>query len=41
MLVVALQLVGSHGAEDGPDAADAQRSSQEAGIEQDLLLTRF
>lgn len=40
MLIVALQAVGSHGAEDGPDAADAQCSSQEASVEQDLLLPR-
>lgn len=40
VLVVALQAIGSHGTEDGPDAADAQRSSQEAGVEQDLLLPR-
>ena len=38
VLVVALQAVGTHGAEDGPDAADAQSGSQEAGVEQDLLL---
>lgn len=41
MLVVGLQAVGPHGTENGPDAADAQRSSQEAGVEQDLLLLRF
>lgn len=41
MLVVALQAVGSHGAEDGPDTADAQNSRQEADVEQDLLLPRF
>lgn len=41
MLVVALQAVGSHWTEDGPDPADAQRSSQEADVEQDLLLPRF
>lgn len=41
MLVVALQAVGSHGTENGPDPTDAQRSSQEASIEQDLLLPRF
>lgn len=41
MLVVALQAVGSHGAQDGPDTADAQNSRQEADEEQDLLLPRF
>lgn len=41
VLVVALQVVGTHGAEDGPDAADPQRGSQEAGVEQDLLLPVF
>lgn len=38
MLVVSLQAVGTHGTEDGPDATDAQCNSQEAGVEQDLLL---
>lgn len=38
MLVVALQAVGSHGTEDGPDASDAQCSGQEPGVEQDLLV---
>lgn len=38
MLVVGLQAVGSHGTKDGPDAANAQRSSQEAGVEQNLLI---
>lgn len=41
VLIVALQAIGSHGTEDGPNAADAQCSSQEAGVEQDLLLPRF
>lgn len=41
VLIVALQAVGPHGTEDGPDAADAQCSSQEADVEQDLLLPRF
>jgi len=41
VLIVALQAVGSHGTQDGPDAADAQCSGQEAGVEQDLLVPRF
>lgn len=41
VLIVALQAIGSHGTKDGPDATDAQCSSQEAGVEQDLLLPRF
>lgn len=41
VLIVALQAVGSHWTEDGPDASDAQRSSQEAGVEQDLLISRL
>lgn len=41
MLVVALQAVGSHGTEDGSDPTDAQRSSQEASVEQNLLLLRL
>lgn len=41
VLIVALQTIGSHGTEDGPDAADAQCSSQKADVEQDLLLPRF
>ena len=41
VLIVALQAVGPHGTEDGPDATDAQCSSQEAGVEQDLLLPMF
>ena len=38
VLVVALQAVRSHGAEDGPDTPDAQCSCQEPSVEQNLLL---
>lgn len=41
MLIVALQAVGSHRTQDGTNAADAQRSSQEAKVEQHLLLSLF
>lgn len=41
MLVVALQAVGSHGTEDGSDPTDAQHSSQEASVKQDLLFPRL
>lgn len=41
MLVVALQAVGSHGTEDGPDPTNAKRSGEEAGVKQDLLLPRL
>lgn len=41
MLIVALQAIGSHGTKDGPDATDAKGSSQEACVEQYLLLPRF
>lgn len=41
MLIVALQAIGSHGTEDGPDTADAQCSSQKADVEQDLPLPRL
>lgn len=38
MLVIALQVVGSQWAEDGSDAPNAQSSSQEPNVEQNLLL---
>lgn len=41
VLIVTLQTVGPHGTEDSPDAADAQGGSQEAQVEQQLLLSRF
>ena len=41
MLIVALQVVGPHGTEDGSNAPDAERGSQQARVEQDLLLMRF
>ncbi len=41
MLIVALQVIGTQGTEDGSDATNAQCHSQEASVEQDLLLPRF
>ena len=41
VLIVSLEAVGAHGAEDCPDAPDAKCGRQKAGIEQQLLLSRF
>lgn len=41
MLIVALQTVGSHRTQNSTNAPDAQCSSQEANVEQNLLLSWF